>query len=61
MWSEHLECPITLVYFWEPETLWEVMSTCVIIHNMIMEDECNQAHNLDSDYVESLRPSTRTD
>ena len=24
---------------WEPKTLWQLMTLCVILHNMIVEDE----------------------
>ena len=37
-----------LVELWDAETLWEVMTTCVIIHNMIVEDEDDEVcHALD--------------
>lgn len=31
--------------FWDQENLWYIMTTCVILHNMIIEHECGQ--NLD--------------
>ena len=33
------------VNIWDPKTLWEVMIACVIMHNVIVEDEGNGVRN----------------
>ena len=38
---------------WDSETLWEVM--CVMLHNMIVEDECDgSAHTNDFEKPENM-------
>jgi hypothetical protein len=32
---------------WDLETLWETMTACVIMHNMIVEDEGDDIRNVD--------------
>ena len=36
---------------WDSETLWQLMTCCVILHNMIVEDEgdgVNQTHDFEA-------------
>ena len=36
--------------FWDKDTLREIMTTCVIMHNMIIEDERNEDEDVDIHY-----------
>ena len=34
-----------LLEYWKPETLWQIMTCCIILHNMIIEDERGMSEN----------------
>lgn len=40
-----------LARFWVKKTLWRIMTTCVILHNMIIEDERDQPEDFDYETV----------
>lgn len=37
--------------FWDQQTLWHIMTACVIMHNMIIEDERGQSEDFVYDHV----------
>ena len=37
-------------HFWDKDTLREIMTACVIMHNMIIEDERNEDEDVDIHY-----------
>ncbi|WVZ81221.1 hypothetical protein U9M48_028621 [Paspalum notatum var. saurae] len=41
---------------WYPEDIRYIMETCIILHNMTIEDERNQEHVLGYDYEDSRLP-----
>ena len=61
MWREHLECskPVLQLFMdplnkWDPDTLWKVMTCCVIMYNMIMDDGEGDARGLKFDHMGDL-------
>jgi len=40
-----------LLDFWDQTTLWRIMTACVIMHNMIIEDERGQPEDFVYDHV----------
>ena len=54
--SEHLGCcNFAIVWglarFWDQNTLWHIMTTCVIMHNMIIENEQGQSEDFNYNYM----------
>ena len=37
--------------FWDKKTLWRIMTACVIMHNMIIEDERGQPEDFNYEHV----------
>ncbi|CAN6204894.1 unnamed protein product [Urochloa humidicola] len=48
--------------FWDQKTLWQIMTACVIMHNMIIEDERGQQPDFRYEYVgKKVRPKKNED
>ena len=46
-----LEVVCGLARFWDQNTLWHIMTTCVIMHNMIIENEQGQSEDFNYNYT----------
>ena len=62
MLSEHLECSnlVAIMHdstrFWHRNKLKNIMYTCIILHNMIVEDEENEITNWNDDDEKPIIP-----